>query len=76
MIRILISKLFDTSIPSSNLLCPRSPLSAPRDADAALRDAGEERTAYVTMLEEARGAIAQLQEELCDARCEGEILYL
>ena len=40
----------------------------PRDSDAALRDVAEERTVYAHMLEEARSAITQLQDELTDAR--------
>lgn len=39
-----------------------------RDADAALRDVSEERTAYMSLLQGAKGTISQLQDELTDAR--------
>ena len=39
-----------------------------RDTDAALREVSEERGAYLSLLEEARFSISQLQDELTDAR--------
>jgi hypothetical protein len=36
----------------------------------------EERSAYVALLEDARGAIAQLQDELTDARYDTDSLSL
>jgi hypothetical protein len=39
-----------------------------RETDAALKGVSEERTVYLGLLDEARGAIAHLQDELTDAR--------
>jgi hypothetical protein len=39
-----------------------------RDSDAALRDVTEERSVYITMLEDARATINQQQDELKDTR--------
>ena len=44
------------------------PIMIFRDTDAALREVSEERGAYLSLLEEARFSISQLQDELTDAR--------
>jgi hypothetical protein len=47
-----------------------------RDSDAALRDVTEERSVYITMLEDARATINQQQDELKDTRYTYIYIYI
>ena len=57
---------YDLTLPPS--YPPSTPTTPSRDTDAALREASEERGAYLSLLEEARFSISHLQDELTDAR--------